>query len=314
MTRVGIPREVKDHEYRVAITPAGVHELVARGHSVSIEKDAGAGSSITDDEYVAAGRADRRLRRRRVGRGRAGAEGQGADRLRVLPHAPRPGAVHLPAPGRLPRVHRRAAERRHHRRGLRDGAAARPLPAAAGADVGGRRSDGAAGRRALPRARRGRARRPAGRRVRRLRRQGRRARRRRLRAERRRDRARHAGRGAAARQERRPAARGRPHLPGPHADGHEQHLRGRAGGARRRPRHRRGARPRRQGADADQRRPRRGDEARRGARRHLRRPGRLLRVDPADHPLRPGLRGQRLPVLLRRQHARRGARTPRPTR
>jgi alanine dehydrogenase len=55
MTRVGIPREVKDHEYRVAITPGGVKELVACGHSVSIEKDAGAGSSITDDEYVAAG-------------------------------------------------------------------------------------------------------------------------------------------------------------------------------------------------------------------------------------------------------------------
>src|SRR5919112_897499 len=55
MTRVGIPREVKDHEYRVAITPAGVKELVAGGHTVSIEKDAGAGSSITDEEYVAAG-------------------------------------------------------------------------------------------------------------------------------------------------------------------------------------------------------------------------------------------------------------------
>ena len=55
MTRVGIPREVKDHEYRVAITPGGVKELVACGHSVAVEKDAGAGSSITDEEYVAAG-------------------------------------------------------------------------------------------------------------------------------------------------------------------------------------------------------------------------------------------------------------------
>jgi alanine dehydrogenase len=53
--RVGIPKEVKDHEYRVAITPAGVKELVAHGHEVSIEKDAGVGSSILDDEYVAAG-------------------------------------------------------------------------------------------------------------------------------------------------------------------------------------------------------------------------------------------------------------------
>ena len=53
--KVGIPREVKDNEYRVAITPAGVKELVDHGHAVSVEKDAGAGSSITDDEYVAAG-------------------------------------------------------------------------------------------------------------------------------------------------------------------------------------------------------------------------------------------------------------------
>ncbi|MET0930894.1 MAG: alanine dehydrogenase [Aeromicrobium sp.] len=52
---VGVPREIKNHEYRVAITPAGVHELTRCGHDVVIEKDAGAGSSITDAEYVAAG-------------------------------------------------------------------------------------------------------------------------------------------------------------------------------------------------------------------------------------------------------------------
>src|SRR3954466_90856 len=53
--KVGIPREVKDNEYRVAITPAGVKELVSFGHEVSVEKDAGVGSSILDEEYVAAG-------------------------------------------------------------------------------------------------------------------------------------------------------------------------------------------------------------------------------------------------------------------
>ena len=53
--KVGVPREIKNHEYRVAITPAGVHELVRHGHDVVIEVDAGIGSSITDDEYVAAG-------------------------------------------------------------------------------------------------------------------------------------------------------------------------------------------------------------------------------------------------------------------
>lgn len=53
--KVGVPREIKTHEYRVAITPAGVLELVKNGHEVFIEQDAGLGSSISNDEYVAAG-------------------------------------------------------------------------------------------------------------------------------------------------------------------------------------------------------------------------------------------------------------------
>ncbi len=53
--KVGIPREVKNNEFRVAITPAGVHELVRNGHQVVVEQNAGAGSSITDEEYIAAG-------------------------------------------------------------------------------------------------------------------------------------------------------------------------------------------------------------------------------------------------------------------
>ncbi|KUN56112.1 alanine dehydrogenase [Streptomyces canus] len=53
--KVGIPREVKNNEFRVAITPAGVHELVRHGHQVVIEWGAGVGSSIPDGEYVAEG-------------------------------------------------------------------------------------------------------------------------------------------------------------------------------------------------------------------------------------------------------------------
>lgn len=53
--KVGIPREVKNNEFRVAITPAGVHELVRHGHQVLVERHAGEGSSIPDAEYVAAG-------------------------------------------------------------------------------------------------------------------------------------------------------------------------------------------------------------------------------------------------------------------
>jgi alanine dehydrogenase len=53
--RVGAPRELKDNEYRVAITPAGVRELVVQGHEVVIEKGAGRGSSIADSDFERAG-------------------------------------------------------------------------------------------------------------------------------------------------------------------------------------------------------------------------------------------------------------------
>jgi alanine dehydrogenase len=53
--KVGVPKEVKNHEYRVAITPIGVHELSAHGHEVFVEKNAGVGSQIDDSEFEAAG-------------------------------------------------------------------------------------------------------------------------------------------------------------------------------------------------------------------------------------------------------------------
>jgi len=52
---VAIPREVKDNEERVAITPAGVSELVRHGHTVLVERAAGEGSRITDAEFASAG-------------------------------------------------------------------------------------------------------------------------------------------------------------------------------------------------------------------------------------------------------------------
>lgn len=53
--KIGVPKEIKNHEYRVAITPAGVHEFKSNGHEVFIESGAGLGSSITDAEFEAAG-------------------------------------------------------------------------------------------------------------------------------------------------------------------------------------------------------------------------------------------------------------------
>ena len=54
---VGVPAEVKNHEYRVAITPAGVTELVRGGHRVTVQAGAGLGAAIADAEYLAAGAA-----------------------------------------------------------------------------------------------------------------------------------------------------------------------------------------------------------------------------------------------------------------
>lgn len=53
--KLGVPKEVKNHEYRVALTPVGVHELVQHGHEVVVQTGAGLGSQIQDEEYVASG-------------------------------------------------------------------------------------------------------------------------------------------------------------------------------------------------------------------------------------------------------------------
>ena len=54
---IGIPKEIKNNENRVALPPSGVFDLTNRGHQVLVEKDAGKGSAITDEEYAAAGAA-----------------------------------------------------------------------------------------------------------------------------------------------------------------------------------------------------------------------------------------------------------------
>src|SRR5687768_11978039 len=53
--RIGVPTEIKDNEYRVGMTPAGVRDLTSDGHEVLVQKGAGNGSGFSDDEYVAAG-------------------------------------------------------------------------------------------------------------------------------------------------------------------------------------------------------------------------------------------------------------------
>lgn len=52
---VGVPKEIKNHEYRIGLTPAGVKELIAHGHSVMVENNGGAAIGFDNDQYVAAG-------------------------------------------------------------------------------------------------------------------------------------------------------------------------------------------------------------------------------------------------------------------
>ncbi len=152
--KIGVPKEVKNHEYRVALTPIGVHELTQHGHDVFVEKEAGLGSQIPDEEYVAAGATMIDT-----------ADDVWADAEMVLKvkepvaeeyHRMREGQtlftyLHLAADKPLTEelVNRRVTGHR-----LRDGAAALGLAAPALPDVRGRGLPGTPGRRALADARR----------------------------------------------------------------------------------------------------------------------------------------------------------------
>ena len=174
--RIGIPTEVKNHEYRVAATPEGVRELTHAGHEVIVQTGAGLGSAIHDEQYVAAGASIAPD---------ADAVFGGAD-LIVKVKEPQPEEyerfradhvlftyLHLAADERLTKF---LAERgvravAYETVQLPDG-----TPAPARADVGDRRPDGAAGGREVPRATPGRSRCADGRRQRRRARAGGRAR------------------------------------------------------------------------------------------------------------------------------------------
>lgn len=53
--KVGVPKEIKTHEYRVGLTPGAVREYVSAGHSATVETNAGSGIGATDDDYRRAG-------------------------------------------------------------------------------------------------------------------------------------------------------------------------------------------------------------------------------------------------------------------
>ena len=107
---VGVPKEIKADEYRVAMLPVGVEELTTPGHTVLIEAGAGQGSGITDAQYAAAGATIVDGRGRDLGAGRPDRQGQGAAAVGVAAAPAGPGRLHL-----LPLRRRRGADPGHHR-------------------------------------------------------------------------------------------------------------------------------------------------------------------------------------------------------
>ena len=97
--KVGVPTEIKDDEYRVALTAVGARELAEHGHDVLIQSGSRRGQRDHRRRLRGPGRDDRPDRRGRLGRGRPAAQGQGAAARRGRDAAGRDDALHLPAPG-----------------------------------------------------------------------------------------------------------------------------------------------------------------------------------------------------------------------
>ncbi len=305
---IGVPKEIKNHEYRVGLIPASVRELVAsRPQGAGRDQGAAAASASTTRPIKAAGADHRAERRASLRQGRHDREGEGAAAGRVQDAAQGPDALHLPAPG--------AGSGADRGRCIKSGCTAIAYETVTNArgglpllapmsEVAGRMSV-QVGAHYLEKAQGGAGMLlggvpgvPAANVV-------------------------VIGGGVsgtnAARMAMgmeaivtvidkiaRPPARARRavrrqpqhHLLDRRCD--------RAVRDRRRPRHRRGAGAGRRGAEAGDAQDDQADAAGLGARRHRHRPGRLLRDQPRDHPRRSDLRGRRRHALLRRQHAGRG--------
>ena len=92
---VGVPKEIKSDEYRVAMLPVGAEELSQAGHTVLIEAGAGQGSGIADAQYQAAGATIVAEAGPDLDGSRAGGQGQGAATVGVAAVKARPGPLHL---------------------------------------------------------------------------------------------------------------------------------------------------------------------------------------------------------------------------
>ena len=117
---IGVPKEIKTDEYRVAMIPVGVEELTRAGHKVLIQAGAGQGSGIADEQYAAHGAEIVADGRGRLEAGRPDRQGQGAAARRMAADAAGPDRLHLLPLRRRPGPDRRGHEVGHHRHRLRD--------------------------------------------------------------------------------------------------------------------------------------------------------------------------------------------------
>ena len=128
--RIGIPKEVKDHEYRVGMIPAGVHALV-QGGPRGLRAGGGGGRQRHPRRRLRRAPAPARAgRRERLGEAEMVVKVKEPVPAEYAPDAARPDPLHLPAPGAAARADRRAARARGHRHRLRDDRGP-PGPAAA---------------------------------------------------------------------------------------------------------------------------------------------------------------------------------------
>ena len=100
---IGVPKEIKDQEYRVALLPCGAYQLIKRGHQVLVERGAGVGAGYPDAEYEQAGAKLVGSHAEIFETRRADREGQGTVAGRISLAAPRPDSVHLSASRGEPR-------------------------------------------------------------------------------------------------------------------------------------------------------------------------------------------------------------------
>ena len=106
--RIGVPKEIKTHEYRVGLTPAAVRELVAHGHQVARAEGAGTAIGFTDDAYRAAGADGRRRAAEMFAAAEMIVKVKEPQPGEIAPAARGPDPVHLPAPRRRPAADRGA--------------------------------------------------------------------------------------------------------------------------------------------------------------------------------------------------------------